>query len=284
MRTGEWTRVTRNRPCPICEKPDWCLFTGAPDSPTAVICPRTESGTRCGDAGWLHRLRDDEWDYRWTRTIRAPPAAESDFGKLARQFHERMPNSAMQELAETLGLTEGNLRRLKAGWSAEHKAWTFPMSDANRNVTGIRLRLRNGRKLSVKGSREGLFLPGDLEPNEQLLVCEGPTDTAALMDLGFQVAGRPSCTGGVKLLCELAKRLETKSVVCVADNDEPGRNGAERLVSSLVVYCPDVRIVSPPDRVKDARAWKEAGATMEDVAEAIVEAEARKMKIMVKRN
>ncbi len=279
MRTEEWTRVTRNRPCPVCEKPDWCLYKGPPDSPTAVICPRTESEDRCGDAGWLHRLRDDDWDYRRTRTIRAPPSAENDFGELARRFDEQMSHSAMSELAETLGLTEESLCRLKVGWSAEYKAWTFPMSDAIGDVTGIRLRLRNGRKLSVKGSREGLFVPEGLESNEQLLVCEGPTDTAALLDLGFQAIGRPSCMGGRKLVCESVRRLEAKAVVCVADNDEPGRNGADKLASSLVVYCPDVRIVSPPEGVMDARAWKQAEATMGDVAEAIEEAEVREMKV-----
>ena len=275
MPTQEWTRVTRARPCPVCEKPDWCLYKGPPDSPTVVICPRTESENRCGEAGWLHRLRDDEWD----RTIRAPPSAKSDFVELARQFHERMPHSALQDLAESLALTEESLRRLKVGWSAEHEAWTFPMSDANGKVTGIRLRLRNGRKLSVKGSREGLFLPKGLEPNKQILVCEGPTDTAALLDLGFQSVGRPSCMGGKKLVCELVRRLETKTVVCVADNDEPGRNGAGKLASSLAVYCPDVRIVSPPNGVKDARAWKQVGATTEDVTEAIEGAEVRKLKV-----
>lgn len=279
----EWNRVTRDRPCPVCGKPDWCLFAGPADFPTAVICPRTESDDRRGDAGWLHRLRDDEWDYRWRRTVRAPPSVQGDFGDLARQFNEQMSHFAMKELAETLGLTRESLRRLEVGWSGERQAWTFPMSNANGDVVGIRLRLRSGRKLSIKGSREGLFLPGDLKPNERLLICEGPTDTAAMMDLGFQVVGRPNCNGGVKFVCELVKRLETEAVVCVADSDEPGQRGAERLVSSLMIHCPDVRIVSPPDGVKDARAWKAAGATMDDIAEAIESAAVRKLKIVVKR-
>lgn len=52
----DWLRVTRHRPCPICGRPDWCLFVGSPTSPEAVICARVESGKRCGEAGWLHQL------------------------------------------------------------------------------------------------------------------------------------------------------------------------------------------------------------------------------------
>ena len=50
-------RVRRDNPCPICGKPDWCLIAG---DKTAAICKRIESPKQCGEAGWLHRLRDHE--------------------------------------------------------------------------------------------------------------------------------------------------------------------------------------------------------------------------------
>jgi len=51
-------RVNRQRPCPVCGKPDWCLV--APDK-SAAICARIEESSvkRCGDAGWLHILCED---------------------------------------------------------------------------------------------------------------------------------------------------------------------------------------------------------------------------------
>jgi hypothetical protein len=49
-------RVSRARHCPICDRADWCLISK--DSGSA-ICPRVESPMRCGESGWLHRLRDD---------------------------------------------------------------------------------------------------------------------------------------------------------------------------------------------------------------------------------
>ena len=51
-----WLRVRRNRPCPVCGRPDWCLV--AIDG-TAAICPRTMNNhpIKSGDGelvGYLH--------------------------------------------------------------------------------------------------------------------------------------------------------------------------------------------------------------------------------------
>jgi len=52
---SKWIRVTRNNPCPVCNKPDWCLV--AQDG-KVVICARIESDKPAGNkgAGWLHYL------------------------------------------------------------------------------------------------------------------------------------------------------------------------------------------------------------------------------------
>jgi DNA primase len=180
-----------------------------------------------------------------------------------------------------LGVSINSLRRLGIGWSKDHKAWTFPMGDARGRVTGIRLRLPSGRKLSIKGSKEGLFLPDDLHAGGRLLIAEGPTDTAALLDLGFDAVGRPSCTGGTKHIVALAKRLKPVEIAIVADGDGPGQRGADRLAVALLAYVPIVRVVIPPPGVKDARDWKRAGATAADVHLAIGAATPKTLKIRV---
>jgi len=48
-----WRRVNRRCLCMVCGKPDWCLISA---DGLAVICARVQSETKCGDAGWLHRL------------------------------------------------------------------------------------------------------------------------------------------------------------------------------------------------------------------------------------
>jgi DNA primase len=120
--------------------------------------------------------------------------------------------------------------------------------------------------LSVKGGHEGLFVPSELPAGGLLLVTEGPTDCAAMLTLGFPAGGRPSCRGGVEPVCGLARG---RPVVIVADADEPGRLGADALAIVLARLCPAVRVIRPPDGVKDARAWLQRGATARDVRAAI---------------
>lgn len=284
-----WQRVSKRRPCPICHKPDWCLFAGRSDSPTAVICARVESSKRCGEAGWLHVLRDDGpvWA-SWRRTIHLAVKTmasqpQRDFAALADRFHQSVRPDALRGLAVALGVSEKSLLRLHVGWSKEHRAWSFPMTDPTGNVLGIRLRLPDGRKLAVRGGHEGLFIPSDLVLGGRLLICEGPTDTAALLELGFAAVGRPSCTGGSKLLIGLVDRRSPDEVVIVADSDLPGRRGAQGLASLLVAYAPVVRVIAPPSGIKDGRAWKLAGATMADVESAIEAAPVQKLKVAIAR-
>jgi len=274
----------------VCGKPDWCLFAGPDEAPNAAICARTESPKRCGEGGWLHVLRTDgpAWP-RWRRTLRRAVGIMADakrpgidFDRLARECQAAVKPEALGQLAGNLGLSARSLRRLAVGWSAEHRAWTFPMRNAAGDVVGIRLRLPRGRKLSVKGGREGLFIPDGLHPGGRLLICEGPTDTAAMLDFGFEAVGRPSCTGGVKHLCELVRRLDVHDVVIVADQDAPGQRGANRLASTLVAYVAVVRVITPPGDVKDARAWKRAGATAADVLAAIDATKPRRLHVTTK--
>jgi hypothetical protein len=98
--------------------------------------------------------------------------------------------------------------------------------------------------------------------------------------MGFRgVAGRPSCTGGSRLLVELVRRRPPSEVVIVADGDEPGRRGADDLASVLLAYAPAVRAIAPPEGVKDARAWLRAGGTRQDVEAAIRAAPVRRLTV-----
>jgi len=280
LNSGPWQRVSKAQPCPVCDKPDWCLLAGPEDSPTAAICARIESDQRAGEAGWLHQLRDDDaWEPRRRRYVRTDTLKSTriDFERFARDGQSAARLDRLTEFARSLELSMASLRRLRVGWSECHRAWTFPMTDAEGNVVGIRLRLSNGRKLSVKGGREGLFLPDDVEDDERLLITEGPTDCTALLDLGFTAVGRPSCRGGSRLLVELIRRWQPSEIVIVADDDQPGLLGANDLASVVTAYARSVRVVTPPLGVKDAREWKQRGATHDDVLARIAETESQRL-------
>ncbi len=283
IRNSRWVRVSKSRCCPICERPDWCLITGPDGNPTAAICARIESDKRCGEAGWLHRLRDDDdWQPTRRRVIRfdKPKPAQIDFERFAADCQRCAAGQRVADLAATLGLSVDALQRLRVGWSECHRAWTFPMSNAGGDVLGIRLRRPNGFKFSVSGGRDGLFIPTDLRDAGALFVAEGPTDCAALLDLGFNAVGRPSCTGGTKLLVDLVKRRRPAQVVIVSDVDahERGQRGAENLAAVLVAYAASVRIIAPASG-KDAREWKQRGAMHGDIQAAIDVAPVRRLAV-----
>jgi hypothetical protein len=282
----KWIRVSKRRPCPICGKPDWCMYAGPADAPAAVICQRVESQRRCGEAGHLHILRDT--GPTWSPSVRrielsARRQCESsiDFGKLANDFRAAVVPGALDKLAQSLGVSTQSLHRLGVGWAAQHNAWAFPMQTAAGAVVGIRLRRPDGRKLSIRGGHEGLFIPDNIGGG-QLYITEGASDCAALLDLGFSAVGRPSCSGGVKLLVDLVQRLRPAQVAIVADADKPGQDGADRLASVLAAYCVDVRIITPPAGVKDVREWKRSGATAVDIQRAVDAAPVRKLAVAVR--
>jgi hypothetical protein len=274
-----WQRVRKGKPCPICDKPDWCLI--AADG-SAAICARAESAKRCGGAGWLHRLRDDlDQPRRATRYIPLTPGGCSpNLAGLATNFQQAIDAGRLYQLAACLGLSVESLTALGIGWSRDFRSWSFPMRDAKGAVVGIRLRRLDGSKFAVKGGKEGLFLPATDSTDSRLLVCEGPTDMAALLDLGFgAVVGRPSCSGGIRLLVELVQRQRTADVVIVADGDEPGRRGASNLASVLVAYVPTVKVIAPPAGIKDVRDWLRSGGTKAAVEQAVAAAQARRLTV-----
>lgn len=275
---GDWRRVSRKRPCPVCSKCDWC---GVSADGTAAVCMRIESGRVLRNGGYLHRLGESA-DFRpIVRRVsvpNSPTAAPMDFGRMTGEYQHRATATMLTRLATDLGVSVEGLRRLRTGWDGS--AWTFPMTDANSAAVGIRRRLPTGKKLSVKSGREGLFVPEGLSADGLLLICEGPTDTAALLSIGLDAIGRPSCRGGLRLLTEFCRG---RAVALLADSDRPGIQGAEFAATALQLHCRSVRVLQPPTGVKDAREWCRRSGTREDVEEAIRVAPARSLGVKVKR-
>lgn len=251
-------RVKKHKRCPVCGKPDWCLYS---DDGRAAICARISEGSvkRCGDAGWLHIFQSNEkLKYYAQNTILAVESSSGNssavaFSKLAGLFQKRLTDSLLQRLSSSIGVSAESLKRLGTGFDG--RTYTFPMFNENRKIIGIRRRFLNGKKIAVKGSKNGLFIPEGLGKFGKLFICEGPTDTAAALDLGFDAIGRPNCDSRIEMT---AKFAQGRSVTIIADNDTPGIEGAKKLSKRLRLCCPAVKIIVPPDSIKDLRQWKNA--------------------------
>ena len=254
----EWIRVTRHRPCPICAKPDWC---GVSADGEVACCMRLQSDRPARNGGWLHRLTDAPPPPVPREYVPRPPRGPpSDWPALLRRFGRDTRTADVERLAAGLGVSPGSLCRLGIVWAAPHRAWAFPMCDAKHETVGIRLRADDGRKWAVASSHNGLFFPVGLEGAGPLLVCEGPTDTAAMLDLSYDAIGRPSCTGAVEMVIEVVRALRRRDVVVVADADGPGIEGADRLAQAMTEAGRRPKVIRPREG-KDARAWVRAGAT-----------------------
>ncbi|MEL7240077.1 MAG: hypothetical protein AAGK78_14565 [Planctomycetota bacterium] len=252
--------VTRRSPCPICGKPDWCIV--AKDG-THAICPRTVSSRPLGEAGYRHDLTDRpaRKAYFPSKPKRAPePEAPTlDCDLVQKQLVANADEDWLLKSSVQLGLKFSAMMRLHPG-RTEKGDMTFPMRDGEAKIIGFRVRSANGRKYAITGSKSGLFIPDFIGDPGTVFITEGPTDTGAMLTLGFNAVGRPSCTGGTRHLLQLVKMLRLTPII-VSDNDGPGVNGSRRLPGLLGA----TKIIFPPWKHKDIRTWVINGATAADV-------------------
>ena len=264
---SEWKRVSAKIICRVCGHKDWCTYTDE----GAACCMRTVSNRPLKNGGFLFIIDDktalSKMRFHVGQTGRndshhqGKPSPVIDWNAKAKQYAANLATADLMRLATNLGLSHTSLSRLQVGHDGQ--AFTFPMQNANGDVVGIRRRLPDGKKLSVKGGHEGCFVPvggiGDMAT--MVMVAEGPTDTAALLDAGFSAIGRPNCVGGVEIVKSITARCD---VVILSDNDVPGERGAMALAKALVRPGRIVRVIYPL-KGKDARAWHPDYATLNAV-------------------
>lgn len=266
-----WHNASSREHCPICGKSDWCSIS---DDGNVICCRRTPSDwpTKSGN-GWLHRIGGVPGSFS---TQRCNISSVSPCLCVKNHF-DSLPSGDIQirlhrYLSRELGLPEAQFAAMDVKWDNAAKAVAFPMRDATGEVTGIRYRqLKTGDKWSMKGSKDGLFMLTNLEHsinNDELVICEGPTDTLAAGACGIWAVGRSSCTSGTRVINEFIARHKVKRVTIAADDDKlhtrpdgtiwkPGLEGAKKLQRDLIVPS---RLVFPAPGFKDLREWYMKGA------------------------
>ena len=258
-------RVSRDRPCPICNKSDWCL---AAKDGSAAICPRIADGavSRAGDAGWLHVLGDSRQPEILPPTSRPPARHRHDWPARAKALTADC-NEQLERLAEELGVSAAILEALGVGYDSRTCTWSFPERDGSGLVTGINARHASGEKRRLFGSRAGLTYVDHWHLCAgPVLLPEGASDAAALLTIGCCAVGRPSNNSGVPLLAELLKGVpRDREIIVLAERDQkedgswPGREGAIATATRLAESLDrPVAWSLPPDEAKDARAWLNA--------------------------
>jgi len=215
---------------------------------------RVTSDKPCKNGGYLHPVG--------SLPVARPVYRQRETDSVTKDFADLLaswPKNGVAVLAATLGVTTDSLESLGCVWAELYRAWAFPMRNGNGEIIGIRLRNDEGHKWAVKGSKQGLFC-SSYPASETGFVTEGPTDTAAAISIGLWAVGRPSCLGGTEHLKTLFRNKGVRRAVLLADNDQPGIQGAERLASEIGL--PTALLVLP---AKDVREFVQMGGTRQMV-------------------
>lgn len=185
----------------------------------------------------------------------------------------------LDTLAEQFGAKRETLELF--GVECTPEAYHIPERDARGNTIGTSRRFDDGRKGFIKGGKRGLTMLWPMDANAgktrsaPILVVEGFSDAVTGTERGFTTIGRPSATGGASHLKRVCRK---RHVVIVAEHDESGagKNGAEAIAQAIAKDAESVRILYPPEGVKDLREWcgGQYGADREELLAAIEGAQA----------
>jgi 5S rRNA maturation endonuclease (ribonuclease M5) len=271
---SEWVNVQDAKlKCPVCGKPDWCLLHV---DGKKVLCPRVKSVIKMGKAGYLHKLRDNGLCMDKTPRRRRSNRCINWTGLARLYFRKAYQNPAMIDIAEELAIPSQNLRASwRLGWNGE--AYTIPAYNGYEEMNGIMRRWPKGEvdpitgksKAWVPRSKNGLFIPKLKSWQGNLFICEGWSDAAALVQMGFRAIARANCqTGKEEIKTLIQRKRELEQVCVVGDNDKVGETGAMSLARSLSNII-QVQKLDVPEKYKDMREWYQWGAHKQAVVERV---------------
>lgn len=272
-------RVSETDPCEICNSTKWC---GTEEG--VVFCPRREmcDDSRCschrkswrfGSWGWVHQKYTGDRRRRRSRTQRMQ-CRVTNFEAM-RETHEHcvreIQAGQVEYWAERLGVSQKSLRQLEFGYhNLDYpRGVCFPVRNVDGHVVGISVR-RDGddqKRMVIGSSTRGVFTPVELDPSRALFMCEGATDTAALLTMGVQAIGRISTSDSPFIPVRFALKYGFTHVVAVADRDDhgAGQQAAEHIARCAKSSGLKTLLLVPPFGSNDVRQWLGQGACINGV-------------------
>lgn len=214
---------------------------------------RLQSNHPLKNGGWLHQPNNP----RPSLPVRVAPTPIMNVPEILERFARGSSRERIDSLALQLGVATSALIAFGCLWSQESTAWAIPERDASGTPIGICLRYQDGKKRMVPGSHRGLAIP-QCDWQSTLYICEGLSDSAAALTLGFYAIGRYSCSGGVDLVKDYVARHRFTRAVIVADLNDVGVQGAVTLQEHMTI--PSCVLVPPG---KDLRWCVNNGMTRE---------------------
>lgn len=219
----DYERCTVKMQCPICGKQKWCMVSV--DGKWAICGKTSEGAVKHYSYGHLHKI-SGQIEVKVTKS--PPPILKPK--EYIKAVYSRMASgiTCLEPLALSLGLQAAVLLNLGARKFPDKDVWGFPMYTDRGEMIGIKCRNLARKKWCVKGSQLGLYIPWVYHKDKPLVVCEGESDTAAALQMGYNTLGRPSVTCGQDYIQgyidnnTLIKNKGTLKIYVAADRDESG--------------------------------------------------------------
>jgi hypothetical protein len=144
----------------------------------------------------------------------------------ASSYVAQLASQSLAKFADEFGVSEESLRQLGIGF--DQYAYTFPMMNAQGQVVGIRYRPQKDphSKTTAEGSKVGLFIPKGVTGASLEIICEGETDTAASLTLGFRAIGTPFSSYSPHEIITFLRDCPVACPCIIGDNYPSGRIGA----------------------------------------------------------
>lgn len=128
---------------------------------------------------------------------------------------------------------------------------------------------RGGWVWGLNGTRRVPYRLAEVLRAEFVLIVEGERDVESARALGFTATCNPGGAG--KWSEEFSQFLHGKSVAVIADADEPGRQHALQVASSVYGKARSLKMFELPGPSKDLSEWKASGGTENALKEFIRE-------------
>ena len=251
-----FNRVSKNMPCPVCGKPDWCLVR---DDGNYAICTRTPSrSTYKAFMGYGHRLGTEKKFQPVRKVIKTKDVLHNiekvNLTYATYDFHI----DALAPLAADFEVGSFVLLDMGVGYDKKN-TFCFPMVDSTDRIIGVSKRNLAGKKWCLKGSRLGIFKPRLFYAKVPAYICEGASDTAVLTYRKYNVIGRMSAYSSVDILVKLLRTCPEINIV--SDYDATGIGYRESCKLAEAFGRP-VNIIMNRN-YKDIREWIQSGTFTE---------------------
>jgi DNA primase len=228
-----------------------------------------------GNITQLYRLMGEEVsrDVRLAQAKKradAPDIESHDFSPMANAYVRELqhPSCFISDYCKSRGISEAAVERFSLGYDPIRDAITFPYTDAEGRVTGIKYRYRSGFKASESGSLYGIYGLENVVGFATVLIAEGESDTLSTFsrygsrtDMGICGTSGASVSESQWLKFSVSL-LFAKTIYLAYDGDAAGDKCAE--TAMRVLGDERTRRLRPPDDT-DLSEFYMGGGRLEDI-------------------